>query len=326
MFEALGYEMVADHVDLTFRDPSRWPKVGEGDDMPPSLFVAVGDPETGGNFQMVVVPPVPSDLILDTHYHGSDQFRAVIKGCYRLHRRQLEASQFGYQVSGVPYREGIGASKEELWLFAAHGARRGARATMIATDGNFQLPDIGEDQLDRPVPSPDDPYWQDVRGGSKGTIGLKSTLGRPVGGFNWGSFGTDQGWQEISPGISVTAGLIGDDDSGPLILTVRGGAKAELFPSTTSETEIIVAVMGGSCRIGDRSYETGEVRVQKAGVPLDGAQAGLEGAEIVLMIADRRHIPETAESRKEDSLDDWQSSIEKLVAGLRTPAVPVPAH
>jgi hypothetical protein len=318
MFESVGQEFRGDHLDLSFRDTTNWPRVGPDEGLPPSLFMSLGDPVSGPDIQLAIFSPPPNDMYLDTHYHGSDQFRAVIQGEIHVQRKYLMASQFGYQISGVPYREGFRAGKgEDLWMFAVHGERRGARSTMLGTDGDFQSIAFGDDQLDRPVASKDDPYWDDVPGGSKGIIGLGTTLGRQVGGFVWGSYGEDKGWRPLIPGVSITAGVLSDRISGPVILTLRSEMGRPAVPRATYGTEVAFSVIRGSCQIGDRKYIAGEVRIQKAGTTMDAIVSGPDGLDAVLMIADRRMLPQTEAS--DPLAERWPALIAALIAELTPP-------
>jgi len=310
MFAAVGHALEGDHLDLSFRETSAWTKVGPGEGMPPSLFVNLGDPVSGPDIHLAAVPAPPEDFWLPTHYHGTDQFRAIIRGRWNLQRKQLEAGDFGYQISGVPYREGPGSAPDELWMFAVHGEWRGARSTKTRNDG-IEVPEIGEDQLDRYVDSPD--YWDNVPGGSKGIVGLASTLGGAAGGFSWGSFDDGAGWQELSPGVSVTAGLLSDRAAGPIILTLRSEAGRTVVPSAGYDTEIVLAIVRGSCRVGDRTYIDGEVRIQKAGTVMDTIIAGADGLDAVLMIADRRCHPQIAAS---DTAAYWPAKLGELTEEL----------
>lgn len=318
MFEALGHTLKDGHLDLSFRDPSGWAKVGPLDDMPPSLFVSLGDPVTGPDIQFVVIKPPAQDVWLRTHYHGSDQFRAILQGGWKLQLKRMQPAQFSYQVSGVPYREGLAHASDDLWMFAAHGERRGARSTHTRKDATWELsPERGEDQLDRCIESPEDPYWDGVPGGSKGTIGLKTTLGRAVGGFNWGSFDDTANWRQLSPGVSISAGVMSDPVSGPIFITLRSEPGRTAIPAAIYGTEFVLVVVRGSCDLGDRTYIHGEARIQEADVALDAIVAGPDGLDAILVIADRRCPPRVASS--DAGAGHWPAEIDRLIEEL-TPA------
>ena len=291
MFEALNHEMPGDHLDLTFRDTRLWPRVGPDPALPPSLFISLGDPVAGPDVQLVVMPSPPEAMWLDTHFHATDQFRVVLQGEFQLQRKCMTARDFGYQSPGIPYREGVpGGSTGPMWMLMVHGERRGARSTMTRSDGNILIDAFGEDQLDRPVSTPDDPYWADVIGGAKGRSGLATTIGRQIGGFSWGNFDASDGWHVPAAGLRMTAGLMGCPEKGPLVLTLRAEPDVEILPAFESASEVVIAVIRGTCDIGDRKYDAGEVRVQKARVPLEAMTSGPQGADIIIMFADRRAV------------------------------------
>lgn len=289
MFEALGFSLDDDHIDFSFTDTATWPRVSADAGMPPSLFISLGDPVCGPDIQLVTFPPPPSLMWIDSHYHACDQFRVILNGDFQVDRERLTPGRFGYQNSGVPYREGFpGVSSDELWMFMVHGERRGARSTMLRANGDFAISAFGEDQLDRPVPSPDDAYWQSVPGGARGRIGMSTTLGEPIDGFVWGSFEDDKGWRELQPGVAISAALMSDRAAGPVVFTVRCAAGKTAVPRTTCSAEVAMAVIQGACRVGTQEYRAGDVRVQKADSAFESVVAGAEGCSVVLVISDRR--------------------------------------
>jgi hypothetical protein len=319
MFEALGQKLDGDHLDLSYRHTDAWPKVGPGEGMPPSLWISVGDPVSGPGIQLGAMksPPMDGDLWLDTHYHGSDQFRALVKGNFLLQGKRMEPGQFVYQESGVPYREGvIGNAPDELWMFAVHGDRRGARATVVRKDGGIFIDEdgIAEDQLDRYVSSPDDPYWQDLPGGSKGVKALSTTLTEKRGAYVWGNFSDTAAWRELADGVKASGGVFGNKDNGPIILTLQSGAERVAIPAATYDTEVVCVVTSGEASIGGQTYQAGEVRVQKAGAKLDAVVAGPNGANIVFTIADRRAKPSLADNDVRTKA--WKDAVDAVYSEL----------
>lgn len=312
MFYALGQDMDGDHLDLSFRDTSRWPRVGPSEGMPPSLWLSLGDPNSGPAIQLGCCQPPPQAMWLDTHYHASDQFRAVVQGDFQLQRKHMRAGDFGYQQSGIPYREGFpDGGTEDLWMFAVHGNRRGARSTLTRSDGTFLLPEVGEDQLDRPVDSPDSRYWDTVPGGAKGMVALVTNAGPVRGGFSWGSFEDTGSWQSLTEGVRATAGLLSDRKAGPIILTLQAEADRVVAPAATFATEIVLAILDGSCTVGSQHYHRGDVRVQKAGAPIDLIASGDGGLNAVLLIADRSAGRDIAARDL-----DWAQSLDRIVGQL----------
>lgn len=294
MFAALNHALLSEYQDFSFRDTSGWPRVGPGEQMPPSLFISLGDDVAGPAIQLIVTPPVPEKMWLDTHYHGSDQFRAQIKGGMLLQRRAMMAPQFGYQKAGIPYREGtLGGLTEDTWMFAVHGDRRGARGTKTRDDGTFLLAEVGEDQLDRFVDSPEDPYWDCLPGRSKGICALALTGMRVSGGFAWGSYDDAGAWPALTERARATTALFGQAEVGPVLTTLALEPGATLADLDALATEIVVVVVDGDCVIADRAYQPGELRVQKADAAIGAIKAGVSGANLIVMVADRRALAPT---------------------------------
>jgi hypothetical protein len=293
MFEALGQVLAGDHLDLSYTRSAAWPRVGPADGMPPSLWISVGDPISGPAVQLGICAPAPAALWLDTHYHGSDQFRAALRGDFQLQRKHMVARDFGYQHSGVPYREGLlGGCSEDLWMFAVQGDRRGARATITRADGTFMLGEIGEDQLDRPVASPDDVYWTAVPGGARGVSALALAPGRLRGGFAWGTFDDTREWHPLADGVTAAVGVLGDAATGPVIFAVHCEPGGTAIPAGGCGTERIVTIVRGDCTIADQRYALGDLRIQNAGAAMPAVTAGGSGLDCILMVADRRAMPD----------------------------------
>jgi hypothetical protein len=86
-----------------------------------------------------------------------------------------------------------------------------------------------------------------------------------------------------------------------------------VVPSAGYDTEIVLAIVRGSCRVADRTYIDGEVRIQKAGTVTDTIIAGADGLDAVLMIADRRCRPQIAAS---DTAAYWPAKLDELIGEL----------
>jgi hypothetical protein len=313
MFNAVGLKLEGDHLDLSYHDPSSWTPACAEFESPNQWFV-VGDPDSGPTVMLGAMPAFPKDLWFDSHFHGSDQFRAVIKGEFLVQRRRMKAGDFGYQESGMPYREGVSGAQEGCWMFAIHGNWRGARSTRVRSDGSFVLPRLSENQLDRWAETPDDPCWWNVPGGNKGIVALKTTLGPIRGGFVWGNFDDAQISRPLAQGVTFTAGLFGLPETGPILLTIKAAADCVAAPAAVYGTEIVCAVIRGSAKIGDKLYKAGELRIQNAGVPLDAVVSGPDGLNMVYLIADRRHRPKP--SNDDPVFRPWQETIESIYSEL----------
>jgi hypothetical protein len=290
MFQAVGHELAGDYLDLTFRDTSAWTKAGPDIDIP-NQWLTVGDPDCGPTIMLGTPPALPQDLWMPTHYHASDQFRAVIKGEYLLQTHRMKAGDFGYQVSGRNYREGLGGDAGECWIFAMHGTWPGARGTKTRDDGTFPLTELFDNQLDRFVDSPEDAYWDNVVGGARGIAAVNTTLNSTGAIYEWGSFDQTEDWRPLGEDVVATAGVFGLADSGPILFTIHARGDRVVMPSAVYGTETVCAVIRGSVEIGGNRYDTGDLRVQKAGVALDAVVSGTEGVDMVFVVGDRRERP-----------------------------------
>lgn len=319
MFQAVGLRMEGDYLDLSYGDTSSWTPAGP--ELPlPNQWIVVGDADTGPTIMLGAPGTFPQDFWMDTHYHGSDQFRVVLQGEYLLMKHRMKAGDFGYQESGRTYREGLSSAADPCWIFAMHGTWRGARGTQTrGEDGNFNMPRLYENQLDRFAETTDDPCWWNVAGGSKGIAAVKTTLGPNRGGYAWGSFSETDDWRSMSENVRFTTGMFGLPATGPILFTIKADEGSVVVPSAVCGTEIVCAVIRGSIEIGDKQYQKGDVRIQRDGVPLDAVVSGSEGVEMIYLIADRRHLPQMTDSSPLSQR--WSTVLDGLVAEL---AVEVP--
>lgn len=317
MFHAVGQDLERDHLDFSYRRTETWTPVGPTVNIP-SLWLSIGDPVSGPAIQFGAMPPPPGDgaIWLDTHYHGSDQFRALLSGQFLLQGRQMQQGEFVYQDSGVAYREGVIGGGEDMWMFAVHGYRPGAPGTVVRRDATWPIEEsqIADDQLDKYIASPDDPYWQDKPGGAKGVKAVATTLDTRRGAYVWGSFGDTGQWRAFGDGVTATGAVIGDRLTGPLILTLQGEANSVLIPAATHGAEVIFVVMGGDVLVGDCAYTRGEIRLQKAGSPMAAVRAGPEGASVVFLASDRRQRPQP--STDDPSSRAWKVTYDNLFDDL----------
>ena len=297
MFFAEGFEPPRDHINFAFQNTDGWTPVGPEAGSPPSLWIRLGDPVSGPAIQLGICPPMAETIWIDTHYHATDQFRCMISGAFLLQRKNMKPGDFGFHVSGIPYREGpAGGSADPLWMVSVHGDWRGARSTVTRVDGTFPLL-VGDDQLDRPVPSVDDPYWDSVPGGARGQVALAVTAGRSIGGFTWGNFDDREGWQALEDGVEAFFSVFGDFSSGPFLMVAHAQGDALLVPALECASEIAIFVVSGSVNIAGKTYGAGEVRIQSASAALPAVIAGAQGADVAVMIADRRAAIASEESK-----------------------------
>jgi alpha-D-ribose 1-methylphosphonate 5-triphosphate synthase subunit PhnG len=106
-----------------------------------------------------------------------------------------------------------------------------------------------------------------------------------------------------------------------VILTISAEPESCLSPAASADAELLVAVMRGACTIGGERYDRGDIRVQRAGAELPTITAGSHGANVVLMLSDRRAPLRAVRDER------WQARLEQLLeaAGARPTASAMPA-
>jgi hypothetical protein len=253
-----------------------------------------------------------------THYHGSDQFRMILRGVEQsVNRVTFGPRQFAFQESGMAYKEGVGG-RDEVWGFLVVGDRRGAASTM-------PLGDNGTYKMD-PSPEAREAFEKGYTvftemaknnpGGPKGIPSVATNLGPRRGGMVMGSFADRDGWRRFSDGIEAAAGLWGDRTSGPAQMMLKVEAGHVAIPRLTAQTEIVTVVVEGSCEIDGVRYGCGDMRIQAAGARQGAVTAGPDGLEVVFMIADRRALP--AFEDDDEIGAGWKPAFDGFIGELRS--------
>ncbi|WP_404477936.1 hypothetical protein [Novosphingobium sp. BL-52-GroH] len=274
-----GLAIEGDHLDFSYAAKDAWPKLTEKGSLRAFIF-GIGDEQVGPMIQLGLVS-IRDDEPLDwrhsidpLHHHGSDQFRTILRGQWSLAGRKLNPGDYSFQESGMVYQEHPVAP--ENWMMLVMGDRRGNQAT-IATKKDeltvFEYDEIyGAPVEGRPYPLPE---------GNRGTAAVATTGGSCVRGFVNGR------GEALSEGAAIS-GLLGEPTAGPAIHVVKAGPGETILPASLWETELLIAVVAGSVRIGERPYHAGEIRVQSAEAPLPAVSTAEAAAQVVLVRGDRR--------------------------------------
>ncbi len=302
-----GLAIEGDHLDFSYANEAAWPKLTEKGSLRAFIF-GIGDAEVGPMIQLGLVT-VRDDEPLDwrhsidpLHHHGSDQFRTLMRGQWSLAGRKLQPGDYSFQESGMVYQEHPVAP--ENWMMLVMGDRRGNQATIaIKKDETtvFEYDEIyGAPAEGKPYPLP---------AGNRGTVAIATTAGPCVKGFV-------NGRGDALPEGAAVSGLLGDATAGPAIHVVKTSPGEVVLPASQWDTELLIAVIAGSIRVGATPYDIGQIRVQREGAPLPPVLAAKDGAEIVVVRGDRR-----AAVRFEDSVAPaWVADA----TGLRTELAPRP--
>lgn len=315
MFNGNGVlNLNGDHLDLSYRDPSKWPSFTPGGSIR-SITFDFGDPKVGPVVQLGLVSSVPGESehldwahsIDPPHFHGSDQFRVISGGEWNLTGKSLPAGSYAFQESGLRYQEHPGDA-HTAWVMLVIGDKRGARPTLLLKADYETVINTGSAN-DRPVQK-DEEYPHPA--GPRGVAAIATTAGCCERGYLRGAF-TD------IPADKPLSAVFGDAEAGPAVHLLKALPNQTAVPASSYATERLLVVTTGSCRIGDSEYRAGDMRIQRAGDPMPAIVSGAEGLEATLVIADRRAQPSVLDG--DTSAAPWMLDT----AGLRPQATTVPS-
>ena len=307
MFNGYGVlTLDGDHLDISYRRPEEWPNMTPQGSIKSFTF-EMGDPETGPVFQLGIISPLDSEpldwpnSIDPPHFHGTDQFRVISSGTWHVANHSLSAGTFVFQESGLRYSEHPGEGGA-AWIMLVLGDRRGARPTLVRDAHRETLINTGSTN-DKPL-ADDETYPHPA--GPRGVAAIATSEGPCQRCYRVGSFAALAA--RARPGQPAqVSGLLGDRDSGPVTLVARCAPGLALSPPSLCASERLLLISGGSCRIGDREYRAGDIRIQCGGDLLPAIIAGPEGLDITCVVADRRAAV-TAEGGASVPCWDWSAA------------------
>ena len=88
----------------------------------------------------------------------------------------------------------------------------------------------------------------------------------------------------------MAAGIAGEPTCGPVLVFLDCAAGGEAVPARSIGSETIVAPVSGSIDAAGTTLAQGDVRVEEADVDHPALVAGPDGAQLVLIFADRRAL------------------------------------
>jgi hypothetical protein len=141
---------------------------------------------------------------------------------------------------------------------------------------------------------------------------LVTTLGSlgNAGSLN-GSFGDTASWRRDDRGHALTTALLGHTTRGPLLMlssSPPGGVGVHAGSSIS--TEVVRAVVDGSCTIGQDEYTSGDIRIDVARAPAEPVQAGPDGLKEIVIFGDREPLFSTLSSVR------WSPLVEAELRAL----------
>jgi len=283
MFDGQGaLALDGDHLDISYRAHDTWPSMTPAGSIKNYTF-GIGDPQAGPLVQLGLVTSLPEEpldwrhVVDPPHFHGSDQFRVLAGGKWNVGGKPLHMGDFMFQESGRVYREHP-ASADPAWIVLVIGDRRGALPTIMADADKETLIDGGANFRAADAANYAHPA------GPKGIPAVETSVGGCARGYLQGSFA------ELRSGAALD-GTFGDRQAGPSIQLIHAIAGETVRPASVCGTEQFLVVTGGSLTIGSDEYLPGDMRVQRADVPMPVLMAGAEGCQLTIVVADRRHQP-----------------------------------
>lgn len=274
-------EPVDGHVDVDFRDTDGWSDLPDDGKIMPILF---GDPDAGPFVVLSCFPPMGEQMPLSfAHSHASDNWRISIRGTTNMGADAYAEGQFRFHDGGVPY-----ASDNFAW-----GPDGGFGIIMFADRRGFAINPVKAELAEKMGPE------QQASGELLGIDMKDPCPGAPAISTTWGpterahlneGFESAVDWPEVAPGVRASVGLLGEPDRGPAMLFLDADAGAEVLPTRTLGTEVLLAPVAGSVTIDGDDLETGNVRLDEADAAASAAIAGDNGAQLVAIVADRRGL------------------------------------
>ncbi|NDJ88143.1 MULTISPECIES: hypothetical protein [Mycolicibacter] len=275
-------ELDGGHLDLSYHDEHLWPSMTPAGSIRNYTF-GIGDPQVGPLVQLGLVSSLAEEpldwrhVIDPPHFHGSDQFRVLAGGDWNVGGKSLRTGDYVFQEAGKVYREHPDSS-EPAWIVLVIGDRRGALPTIISDADRETLIDGGENFRAADA----DNYAHPA--GPKGASAIDTSLGGCSRGYLFGAL------HDIDNANPVTA-TFGDREAGPSVQMYCVAAGQVIREASVCGTEQFLVITKGSVAIGPARYLAGDMRLQRADEPMAAVVAGAEGAELTVVVADRRHTP-----------------------------------
>ena len=270
-----------DCLNLSYRQVNDWPAFTPKGTIRSFVF-DIGDEVKGPVVQLGLISPVADEKLdwrhsIDPpHFHGSDQFRFIIRGEWILAGKKQVAGAYSLQESGQVYREHP-TPDCAAWVMLVIGDRRGAKPEIIQTTDVETLIDIDNEYF---KPSNDDEPLHHPAG-VKGITAIHSTDGVCSRGY------LRKNAAELSLNTGSTH-LFGDQQAGPVAYVLNYAPNSVVLAKSCYATERFLTVSTGSCDINGVQYQAGDIRIQNAGHEMGAVMSGSEGVTMAMVVADRR--------------------------------------
>ena len=273
-------ESVDGHVDATYTDRNGW-----SESMGATVLgMMVGDERCGPFIVLSYVAPSEEQMPLSfAHAHPSDNWRISVRGTTNMGKDKYAQGQFRFHDGGVPY-----ASDNFAW-----GPDGGYGIIMFADRRGFAIRPVKAEIAERVTPTQvatGAALGIDMQDPCPGAPAIATTMGPTARAHLDGGFDGSSAWDEIAPGVRMAAGIAGDPAGGPVLVFLDCAAGCEAVPTRSVGSETLVAPVTGSVSAGGATLAQGDVRIEEAGVEHPALVAGGEGAQLVVIFADRRAL------------------------------------
>lgn len=268
------------HVDVTYTDRSGWTESMGATILP----IMVGDDHCGPFIVLSYVAPSEEQMPLSfAHAHASDNWRISVQGTTNMGRDAYEQGQFRFHDGGVPY-----ASDNFAW-----GPDGGYGIIMFADRRGFAIRPVKAEIAERVTPEQEASgafLGIDMQDPCPGAPAIATTMGPTARAHLDGGFDRSGEWDEIAPGVRMAAGIAGEPAAGPVLVFVDAAAGREAVPARSIGSETLVAPVSGSVDAAGVTLARGDVRVEESDVEHPALVTGADGAQLVLIFADRRAL------------------------------------
>lgn len=289
MYRILSSEPMASsdgHVDASFTDRTGWSQ-----DMGATILgILAGDDRCGPFIVLSHVEPTEEQMPLSfAHAHASDNWRISVRGTTNMGRDAYHQGQFRFHDGGVPY-----ASDNFAW-----GPDGGYGIIMFADRRGFAIRPVKAEIAERITPQQQAAgafLGIDMQDPCPGAPAIATTMGPTTRAHLDGGFDASDGWEEILPGVRMAAGIAGDPACGPMLVFLHCAAGCEALPVRSVGSETLVAPVDGSVRAADMILTQGDVRLEEPDVEHPALVAGPDGAQLVVIFADRRALRSALDS------------------------------
>lgn len=301
-------------TELSFRNLDSW-RFFDTPDGPladiATMIVLLGDDRCGPLLGFTALAPGVDCPLGPPHGHCSDNFRASLRGDLTMGRETYSPGGFRFQDGWKTYpKNNNSCGPDGGWEIEVFADRRGLRASAVIGGPELELL-MAEGGRMLAAMFDLEPLVAEPAVDICGSSALVTTIGPTdnSGKLN-GSFGDHGTWRSVSAATKAAVSLLGEPTRGPAVVLAVTAPNEIAFPGSRFDTEVFRLVVDGSCTIGDRSYEPGDMRIQRAATWCEPVVAGDLGLQEIVVLGDRRHAAADVEG------DAWSASLDSIVAEL----------